>query len=324
MDSYILGSSLSCLVPLVVLRPMITCATVFNHVLGMCMYVQYTYGGPACRALAVCNQVSTCAHVFLWVFIWKISSWWTCTTYVYVDHKTKCDADAHRTKGEQKVTTPTWIGWGEALPVFPYPPSGFSVSSGVSSMTSPSYTSLFSLIRRPIALLKFSIRISTFFTSDEYTSEPTIGTNGTFGPSSLAIPCAAHILKKNRAVVMLMFRLAFAFILNQAEAHARNESRAQLHHKVQAWVSTAQVMRLWNKTPPHKTRRLPRCVEWGSGPHQSDGGLSCARSAGEKDCSTSHLLHLDHVYCDARGLAEFRGIECDGKARAISNRNAGL
>ncbi len=86
----------------------------------------------------------------------------------------------------------------DALPVFPYPPSGFSVSSGVSSMTSPSYTSLFSLIRRPIALLKFSMRISTFFTSDEYTSEPTMGTKGTFGPSSLAIPCTACKHTKNQ------------------------------------------------------------------------------------------------------------------------------
>ncbi len=66
-------------------------------------------------------------------------------------------------------------------------------------MTSPSYTSLFSceqdtlrrtnttvttqlkraLMRRPMARRKFSIRISVFFTSDENTSEPTMGQNGT-------------------------------------------------------------------------------------------------------------------------------------------------
>jgi hypothetical protein len=41
--------------------------------------------------------------------------------------------------------------------------------------------------------------------------------------------------------------------------------------------------------------------------HQSDGSLSCARSASEEDCTTSHLLHLDHVYCDAGSLVEYRG-----------------
>ena len=35
-------------------------------------------------------------------------------------------------------------------------------------------------MRSPIALRKFSIKISVFFTSEEYTSEPTIGQNGTF------------------------------------------------------------------------------------------------------------------------------------------------
>ncbi|MPC23699.1 hypothetical protein E2C01_016759 [Portunus trituberculatus] len=56
---------------------------------------------------------------------------------------------------------------------------GFSVSTGVSSVTSPSYTSFTSLIRRPIARRKFSIRTSVFFTSELYTSDPTIGQKGT-------------------------------------------------------------------------------------------------------------------------------------------------
>jgi hypothetical protein len=37
-----------------------------------------------------------------------------------------------------------------------------------------------------MALLKFSIKTSVFFTSAEYTSDPTIGQNGTFVPSSYA------------------------------------------------------------------------------------------------------------------------------------------
>ena len=46
-----------------------------------------------------------------------------------------------------------------------YPPIGFSVSVGVSSVTSPSYTSFTSFILRPIALRKFSIRTSVGLTS---------------------------------------------------------------------------------------------------------------------------------------------------------------
>lgn len=42
----------------------------------------------------------------------------------------------------------------------------------------------------PIALLKCSMRTSVFFTSEEYTSEPTIGQKGTFLPSSCAMPSA--------------------------------------------------------------------------------------------------------------------------------------
>ena len=70
---------------------------------------------------------------------------------------------------------------------------GSSVSSGVISVTSPSQTSLFSFILKPIARRKFSIKISVFFTSDEYTSEPTIKQKGTFGPSSWETPRAIAV-----------------------------------------------------------------------------------------------------------------------------------
>jgi len=69
----------------------------------------------------------------------------------------------------------------------PYPPSGSSVSSTVSSVTSPSYTSFDSRMRRPMARRKCSISISVFFTSELKTSDPTMGQNGTFGPSSCTI-----------------------------------------------------------------------------------------------------------------------------------------
>src|SRR3954454_6589299 len=74
--------------------------------------------------------------------------------------------------------------------VLPYPPSGFSVSSGVSSVTSPSYTSLVSLMRRPMARRKFSINTSVFLISEEYTSLPTMGQKGTLGPSSCEMASA--------------------------------------------------------------------------------------------------------------------------------------
>ena len=70
---------------------------------------------------------------------------------------------------------------------------GFSVSAGVSSVTSPSYTSLVSLMRRPMARLKFSISTSVFFISDEYTSLPTIGQKGTLDPNSWAIANAMAV-----------------------------------------------------------------------------------------------------------------------------------
>lgn len=61
---------------------------------------------------------------------------------------------------------------------------GFSASSSLISVTSPSHTSFVSFIHKPIALLKFSYKISVFLTSDEYTSDATIGQKGTLGPSS--------------------------------------------------------------------------------------------------------------------------------------------
>ena len=78
------------------------------------------------------------------------------------------------------------------------PPMGFSVSTGLSSVTSPSYTSLVSLIRSPMARLKFSINTSVFFISDEYTSLPTMGQKGTLLPSSWAIAKAKAVYKHNK------------------------------------------------------------------------------------------------------------------------------
>jgi hypothetical protein len=49
------------------------------------------------------------------------------------------------------------------------------------------------LIRSPIARRKFSISTSVFFTSAEYTSDPTIGQNGTFDPSSWAMANAMAV-----------------------------------------------------------------------------------------------------------------------------------
>ncbi len=59
---------------------------------------------------------------------------------------------------------------------------------------SPSQTYFVYLILRPIDLLKFYIRTSVFFTSDEKTSEATIGQKGTFGPSYWAIASAIAVL----------------------------------------------------------------------------------------------------------------------------------
>jgi len=109
--------------------------------------------------------------------------------------------------------------WDTTLP---YPPPALSVSSGVSSVTSPSYTSLFSLMRRPMARRKFSIKISVFFTSLEYTSEPTIGQKGTFVPSSCAIPSASAVLPVPGAPAMSSARPAifFCLIMSTTTPHA--------------------------------------------------------------------------------------------------------
>ena len=64
------------------------------------------------------------------------------------------------------------------------PEARSSLSSVFSSVISPYHTYFVYLIFMPIDLLKFSISTSVFFTSEEKTSEATIGQNGTFGPSS--------------------------------------------------------------------------------------------------------------------------------------------
>ena len=83
----------------------------------------------------------------------------------------------------------------------------------MSSVTSPSYTSFVSLIRSPIARRKFSISTSVFFTSDEKTSEPTIGQNGTFGPSSCASASAIAVLPVPGAPASISARPAIFFVL---------------------------------------------------------------------------------------------------------------
>ena len=44
-----------------------------------------------------------------------------------------------------------------------------------------------------MARLKCSMRTAVFFTSEEYTSEPTIGQKGTFLPSSWDMPSASAV-----------------------------------------------------------------------------------------------------------------------------------
>lgn len=51
------------------------------------------------------------------------------------------------------------------------------------SEISPSQTYFVYFIFRPIDLRKFYIKTSVFLTSDEKTSEPTIGQKGTLGPN---------------------------------------------------------------------------------------------------------------------------------------------
>lgn len=75
-----------------------------------------------------------------------------------------------------------------------FPEARSSRSSVFSSVIYPYQTSLVSLILMPIDLLKFSINTSVFFTSDEKTSDATMGQKGTFGPSSCAIARAIAVL----------------------------------------------------------------------------------------------------------------------------------
>lgn len=63
------------------------------------------------------------------------------------------------------------------------PDAKSSLSSVFSYVIYPSQTSFVSFIFMPIDLLKFYISTYVFFTSEENTSEATIGQNGTFGPN---------------------------------------------------------------------------------------------------------------------------------------------
>lgn len=77
----------------------------------------------------------------------------------------------------------------------------------------PSQTYLVYLILRPIDLLKCSIKTSVFLTSEENTSEATIGQNGTLGPSYWAIANAIAVFPvpggpaKRRALPAIFFDL---------------------------------------------------------------------------------------------------------------------
>ena len=75
-----------------------------------------------------------------------------------------------------------------------FPEARSSFYSVFSSDIYPSQTSFVSFIFSPIDLLKFSINTYVFLTSDENTSDPTIGQNGTFGPSYWAIANAIAVL----------------------------------------------------------------------------------------------------------------------------------
>lgn len=75
-----------------------------------------------------------------------------------------------------------------------FPEVRSSLSSVLSSDISPSQTYFVYFILRPIALLKFYIKTSVFFTSEEKTYDPTIGQNGTLGPSYWASANAMAVL----------------------------------------------------------------------------------------------------------------------------------
>lgn len=74
-----------------------------------------------------------------------------------------------------------------------FPEAKSSLSSVLSSLIYPYQTSFVSFILIPIALLKFYMRTSVFLTSEENTSEATIGQKGTFGPNYCAIASAIAV-----------------------------------------------------------------------------------------------------------------------------------
>lgn len=88
-----------------------------------------------------------------------------------------------------------------------------SRSSVFNYVISPSQTYFVYLILRPIDLLKCSIKTSVFLTSDEKTSDATIGQKGTLGPSSWAIARAMAVFPvpggpaKRRALPAIFFDL---------------------------------------------------------------------------------------------------------------------
>ena len=94
-----------------------------------------------------------------------------------------------------------------------FPVAKSSLSSVFNSEIYPSQTSLVSLIFKPIDLLKFSIKTYVFLTSEENTSEATIGQKGTLGPSYWAIAKAIAVFPvpggpaKRRALPAIFFDL---------------------------------------------------------------------------------------------------------------------
>lgn len=74
-----------------------------------------------------------------------------------------------------------------------FPEAKSSRSSVLSSVTSPSQTYFVYFIFIPIDRRKFSIRTSVFLTSEENTSDATIGQKGTFGPNYCAIARAMAV-----------------------------------------------------------------------------------------------------------------------------------
>jgi len=81
------------------------------------------------------------------------------------------------------------------------------------SVIYPYQTYLVYLIFNPIDLRKCSIKTYVFFTSDEKTSDATMGQNGTFGPSSCAMAKAMAVLPvpggpaRRRALPAIFFDL---------------------------------------------------------------------------------------------------------------------